>query len=198
MSQGTALGPDASGDSARENALLAMRIFMASWALSFVALIGAYLYLRAQAPVWPPDGAPRPPLGLPGVSTATAVLASVVLQRGLTALRAGRRRLFAQSLGLAAAFGVVFLLMQAGVGAQALALGLRPDLNAYAGLFWVTAAFHALHVLVGVVALAVLWSRARRGAYSANDVLLPSLWTTYWHGVDAVWLCIFFAMFVPG
>jgi heme/copper-type cytochrome/quinol oxidase subunit 3 len=181
-----------------ENARLAMKIFMASWTLSFFALIGAYLYLRANASVWPPDGAPRPPLGLTAVATAVALSASVVLQRGVNARRAGRPRELRTTLGFAAALGALFLALQTGTGVLAWRQGLVPGLNAYAGLFWLTAAFHAVHVAVGVVALLVLVARSGPTAEFGPDALLPELWVVYWHGVDFVWLCIFAAMFLPG
>lgn len=178
------------------NALLAMKIFLASWMLSFAALIGAYLYFRLGADVWPPDGAPRPPLGPTAASTAVAVISSVTLQRGLDALARGDRGSFSRGLVLTMALGVSFLALQLATGAAAMVRGLTPSLNAYAGLFWVTAVFHAVHVVVGLVALSYLWSRAHR-TFSPRD-LLPRLWGYYWHSVDLVWLCIFFTMFVPG
>jgi heme/copper-type cytochrome/quinol oxidase subunit 3 len=183
---------------ARANALLAMKIFMASWTLGFFALIGAYFYLRFNAAVWPPAGSPRPPLALTALSTAVAVGSSVVLQRGVAALDAGRRAVFVRALGLATVLGALFLGVQVAAGAQAAATGLIPGLNAYAGMFWVTAAFHALHVVVGVIALAVLFTRARNGAYAGDDTTVPRLWVYFWHGVDFVWLCVFFTMFLPG
>lgn len=182
----------------RANALLAMKIFMASWTLSFFALIGAYFYLRFNADVWPPPGSPPPPIALTALSTVVAVGSSVVLQRGVTALDAGRHASFVRALAATTALGALFLVLQLAAGAQAAGRGLVPNLNAYAGMFWVTAVFHALHVVVGVVALAVLFSRARAGAYTDGDAIAPRLWVYFWHGVDFVWLCVFFAMFLPG
>lgn len=198
MSRNGAANPEDQGISTRENALFAMKIFMASWVLSFFALIGAYLYLRMGAPVWPPDGAPRPPLGLTAASTGIAIASSLVLQSGINRWLSGRPAALGPALAGTAALGFAFLFLQLGVGAQALGRGLLPNLNAYASLFWVTAVFHALHVAVGVVALGVLAIRARRGELVPQAGSSPHLWAHYWHGVDFVWVCIFLVMFVPG
>lgn len=199
MSRTDAMTPENPANSAqsRENAALAMKIFMASWTLGFFALIGAYFYLRFNASVWPPPGSPPPPRGLTALSTVVAVTASVVLQRGVGALDAGRFAEWARALRRGTALGVLFLLLQVAAGAAAVSRGLVPQLNAYAGMFWITAAFHALHVVIGVAALAVLASRARRlGA--DKDAIAPRLWVDYWHGVDFAWVCVFLAMFLPG
>ncbi len=181
-----------------ETAELAMKIFMASWTLSFFALIAAYFYLRLTAGSWPPGGAPRPPLMLTAMSTAAAASSSVVLQMGVNALKAGRRDQLSPALAMAIGLGGLFIAFQLAAGMQAVGRGLVPSLNAYAALFWITAIFHALHVGVGLIALLVLYARARKGAYTPEHHLGLSLWTYYWHGVDLAWLCIFFLMFVPG
>lgn len=187
-----------SGGAPEGTAEFAMKIFMASWTLSFAALIGAYVYMRTIAEVWPPDGAPRPPLGLTSISTLAAAVSSVVLQLGVHRMNRGDDSQLAPALGFTAGLGFMFLLLQTLVGVQALRMGLAPGLNAYAALFWITAVFHGLHVLVGVVALAILARGALRTRPGPDRRLTIKLWSYYWHGVDAAWLCIFAIMFVPG
>jgi heme/copper-type cytochrome/quinol oxidase subunit 3 len=174
----------------------AMKIFMASWTLSFVALISAYVYMRALADLWPPDGAPRPPLKLTTISTVAAVVSSGVLQIGVHRANRGDRSLLAASVGGTAGLGTLFLVLQSLAGVDATARGLVPTLNAYGALFWITAVFHALHVVVGVVALVALWARIR--SERAPSSLTLRLWSYYWHGVDLAWLAIYFVMFLPG
>lgn len=176
----------------------AMKIFMASWTLSFVALIGAYVYMRASSSVWPPDGLSSPPLGLTAVSTVAAFLSSVVLQLGVHRMNRGDSSKLRPALGFAAALGILFLLMQALVGVQSAKIGLLPTSGAYGALFWITACFHAVHVLVGVIALFALFAKTVSGSISKDRTLTVRLWSYYWHGVDAAWLAIFFVMFLPG
>jgi heme/copper-type cytochrome/quinol oxidase subunit 3 len=66
----------------------------------------------------------------------------------------------------------------------------------YPSVFWALTTFHALHVLVGLVALAFLAWRTARGTYNAARHLPVRLWAMYWHFVGVVWLLIFASVFV--
>jgi heme/copper-type cytochrome/quinol oxidase subunit 3 len=74
--------------------------------------------------------------------------------------------------------------------------GLLPSAGAYPSVFWGLTCFHALHVLVGLVALGVLGWRVGQGYYNPARHLPVRLWTMYWHFVGAVWLLIFASVFV--
>jgi len=174
----------------------AMKLFMGSWTFSFVALIAAYLVLRFNADIWPPEGLPRPPFLLTGISTFAAIGASVMLQIGVARRKGPRPEQVVSALAFAALLGTIFLALQGAAAMQAIDMGLIPTRNAYTAIFWLTAVFHAVHVLVGVGALVYLWARARE---SMNDrrMLGIELWTYYWHSIDVAWLAIFLVMFVP-
>jgi cytochrome c oxidase subunit 3 len=47
---------------------------------------------------------------------------------------------------------------------------------------------HALHVVAGLVVLAWMARRARRGAYTARRHTHLELGALYWHLVDVVWI----------
>jgi len=184
---------EASADTKR----LGMKIFMASWTFSFVALLVAYAVLRFNAKSWPPDALPNPPFILTSFATLAAVGSSVVLQLGVSEFKRGRSEQLVSALGFGAVLGVVFLVLQGMAGAQAWRMGLEPGVNAYTGIFWVTAVFHALHVLVGVGALSRLWIAARSRGLNEGSGLTVELWTYFWHSIDLAWLAIFAVMFVP-
>lgn len=187
-------GPvEASADTKR----LGMKIFMASWTFSFVALLVAYAVLRFNAQSWPPDALPNPPFILTSFATLAAVSSSVVLQLGINELKRGRGEQLVSALGFGVLLGLLFLLLQSMAGVQAWKMGLEPGVNAYTGIFWVTAVFHALHVLVGVGALGRLWLWARAQEMNEDNALVVELWTYFWHSIDLAWLAIFAVMFVP-
>ena len=58
----------------------------------------------------------------------------------------------------------------------------------FSASFFVITGFHGLHVLSGVVALAVVAVRAMRNKYSAEGIEVAGL---YWHFVDVVWVFVF-------
>jgi cytochrome c oxidase subunit 3 len=154
-------------------ALMGMAIFVASWAMLFAALFFAYGLSRLRAHVWPPADLPPLPLALPALATLVLAASSAALH--------GRRVIAAAGLGL------VFLGLQSVVWWQMLHAGLRPQSGAYASYFFALTVFHALHVLVGLVALGWLALRPRP---------LPlRLWTIYWHMVGVIWTVMFLLVY---
>jgi cytochrome c oxidase subunit 3 len=50
---------------------------------------------------------------------------------------------------------------------------------------------HALHMVVGIGVLAVLWVLAGRGRFSAHYYTPVEVAGLYWHFVDIVWIYLF-------
>ena len=59
--------------------------------------------------------------------------------------------------------------------------------------FWMLTVLHALHVLGGLVPLAIATARAGRGRY-LNDPEPVELVASYWHFLGITWLAIFAAL----
>jgi heme/copper-type cytochrome/quinol oxidase subunit 3 len=155
-------------------ALMGMAIFVASWAMLFAALFFAYGLSRMRAVSWPPADLPPLPLALPALATLALAGSSAALHRG--------------RVRIGAALGLLFLLLQAVVWRQMVLGGLRPQAGAYASFFFALTVFHALHVLVGLVALGWLALRPRP--------LSLRLWTIYWHMVGVIWGVMFLLVYV--
>ena len=172
-------------------ASLGMSIFLGSWAMMFGALFLAYGAVRLRSTMWPPTDVPTLPLGMPGIATALLLLSSVVLQQAVRTFRAGNARHASAAIGVGALLGAVFLVLQSIVWRQLWIAGLRPDGGPYASVFYGLTVFHALHVLVGLAALVILWVKSLSGAYSPARFLSVRLWTSYWHFVGVVWMLMF-------
>jgi heme/copper-type cytochrome/quinol oxidase subunit 3 len=172
-------------------ARVGMAVFLGSWAMLFIALFFAYAFVRARAPAWPPAGAPPLPWLLPGVNTLVVAASSFAVARAVQARDVGRTHLAARALGLAAALATIFLALQAVVWAGLWRAGLVPSGGPYPSVFYAFTAFHALHVAVGVVALAWLSLRARRASRTA-----VRMWGWYWHFVGAVWFALYVTVYL--
>jgi heme/copper-type cytochrome/quinol oxidase subunit 3 len=148
---------------------LGMAMFLLSEAVFFFLLILAFVYFRAA-------GAGNLNLEAGALDTA-GLLASVFSMRRATA---GDRRWLAITMGL----GAVFLV---GQGIQYLQL-IRDGVTISQGLFGTTfftlAGAHGLHVLIGLVALAMVPSTAMRTM------------ALYWYFFAGVWLVIFLVAYV--
>ena len=173
-------------------AYVGMVVFLGGWAMLFAALFFAYATVRTRAPVWPPDGDVHLPLGLPALSTLVLAASSVALALGERALRRDRAQAVAPSLLVTILLGTLFLLVQLTVWRRVWLNGLQPSTDIYGSVFYALTTFHALHVLVGLVGLALLLPRAL-------DHRLPStslkLWAMYWHFVGLVWLVMFASVY---
>ena len=51
--------------------------------------------------------------------------------------------------------------------------------------------FHFMHVLMGMVILAVIIMKARRGSYSAQDYVGVETGASFWHMGDFLWIILF-------
>jgi cytochrome c oxidase subunit III len=170
-----------------------MIVFLAGWTMLFAGLFFAYGLVRTHAGAWPPADQPRLPRLLPGLATLLLVASSLAADRGLAVSRqvAGPRA--ARRLALAAALGTSFLALQLVVWIGLWRAGLTPAGGPYPSVFYGLTAIHALHVLVGLVALGWLAVRAwRRGA----PRLQLRLWGAYWHFVGVAWLAMFVSVYL--
>ncbi|HZL17237.1 MAG TPA: cytochrome c oxidase subunit 3 [Polyangia bacterium] len=157
------------------DATVGLVIFLGATAMLFAALLLAYAILRAEAPSWPPAGTPPFPRGAATVNTAVLLAASLALRH---ARSTGRR---APAFG-ALALGTLFLGLQALLWRHLVATHLGPSAGPLGDVFFALSAFHGLHVLGGLVALAVTRARPLR------------LLSLYWDFVLAVWLIIYLAV----
>jgi nitric oxide reductase NorE protein len=53
-----------------------------------------------------------------------------------------------------------------------------------------------MHVLLGMVILAAVALKARKGGYSARDHVGVETGAAYWHMVDLVWIVLFPLIYV--
>jgi nitric oxide reductase NorE protein len=56
--------------------------------------------------------------------------------------------------------------------------------------------FHFMHVILGMVVLAILWVKTRQGAYGSHDAHGLESGAAYWHMVDLLWIVLFPLVYV--
>ena len=168
-------------------------VWLASEVTFFGAFFGAYYTLRSQTPgPWPPAGVHLETLAA-GVATLLLVASSGTIQLAVRALADGRRRDFRRRLFLTVVLAGVFLANQAREWSAA---DFGPSSHPYGSAFFVMTGFHGLHVLGGIVAMAVLLGRSADLTFGANAVDAAEVVSYYWHFVDVVWLGMFAALFL--
>jgi heme/copper-type cytochrome/quinol oxidase subunit 3 len=90
------------------------------------------------------------------------------------------------------ALGVAFLLVQTLNWWKMVAVdAVLATESLYAFTFYVLTGLHALHVVGGLIPLAITTWRSHRGAYSWADFQGVRQVGMYWHFLDAVWVVLF-------
>jgi len=179
----------------RDNFLLGVKLGILSEVMLFGALFAAYFVVRADATGWPPPdaGLERPELLLPGINTILLVTSSVTMQLAVWAAPKGDRGRLLRWMGLTLLLGGTFLVIQ---GYEFATNGFELRDGTFGSTFYTLTGFHGAHVLVGLVAIAIVANRARRGFVTAERHTAVEAASYYWHFVDVVWLFLFSTLYV--
>jgi heme/copper-type cytochrome/quinol oxidase subunit 3 len=153
----------------------------------FAYLLFSYFYLATQSQnTWLPTATPSLHLALP--NTFILIASSLILWWGGRAMRRRQRLRLLLAIGLALVLGVVFMAIQ--VQEWHTKTFSITD-NAYGSLYFTITGFHMLHVLVGVLMLAVIFIWTALGHFDAERHAPIAIGAIYWHFVDVVWLPVF-------
>ena len=177
---------------------LAMWLFIASDAVTFAAALVAYGFLRIGSPDWPrPFEWPSIVNGL--VMTFVLLSSSLTMLVAVRAAKADQKSKAIQWLGFTMLLGIVFAalhlrewfhMFDGGWGLYKNPTGGPVDFGA---AFFCVTGLHLLHVISGVVAIAVIALGYNRGRLDSNHVETTSL---YWHFIDIVWMFVFPLMYL--
>lgn len=172
-----------------------MYLFLATLSILFAASILLYVILRLQAADWPPADLPPLPTALI-YSTLVLAISSATMQFAVVSARRNRSSALAVSLLFTLLLGLVFLAIQSLAWMQlvdaherlAVDLGVHPRFMLTA--FYVLTALHAIHVVGGLIPLAVTTRCAFIGRYTPSSHAGVLYTAMYWHFLGIVWLAL--------
>jgi len=130
------------------------------------------------------------------VVTSVLLLSSFFMNRAEIAMAHGDQKTFLRGTLITLALGILFLVGVVGVEWQIVPYG--PSHDATWSLFYTMTGFHALHVLSGVVFLAIIYRNGRKGLYSPDRHWPVEAAAVYWHFVDVVWIFFYPALYLIG
>jgi cytochrome c oxidase subunit 3 len=184
-----------------------MWIFLLSDTFIFTCFLTGYMNVRISSAVpWPNPSEVFAltffgysiPLILIGIMTFVLITSSGTMA---LAVNYGYRRDRAKAAALmliTAAFGAVFVGMQAFEWTKLIVEGVRPWQNPFGAeqfgaAFFMITGFHGLHVSAGVVYLSIVAFRIINGFYEkrGGNYEIVEIAGLYWHFVDLVWVFIF-------
>jgi cytochrome c oxidase subunit III len=173
---------------------LAIWLFIASDSITFAALLFGYSYLRLGSLDWSYPFEFSPTVLNAFIMTVILLASSVTMLAAVLGAKAGNSRRCLRWMGFTMLLGTIFAILHLrewfhmigeGWAMFRNPLGGSPDFPA--GFFGITG-LHLLHVISGVIALAVVARGYKSGRLDKYHVETTGL---YWHFVDLVWMFVF-------
>jgi cytochrome c oxidase subunit 3/cytochrome o ubiquinol oxidase subunit 3 len=171
--------------------------FLISEVAFFGTLIATYVSFMGR-----PQHGPTPAvlsLRLVIGTTICLLSSSVTVHLAERALRDGKASAFMAWWSATIVLGILFL---AGTAYEwhdlIYGYGLTISTNVFGSTYYTLVGFHALHVTVGVIILALVLGLVVRGQVTSGHPVAAEVTSWYWHFVDAVWVVVFTVVYVVG
>lgn len=130
------------------------------------------------------------------INTLALLTSSYFVIRGVVAAREGNNPLCVRWIWAAVGMGGLFLVVKGAEYAHHIGAGISLSTNKFYMFYLSLTFFHFMHVILGMVILAAVAMKARRGGYSREDHVGVETGASYWHMVDLVWLILFPLVYV--
>lgn len=191
----------------REAATFGMWVFLASEVLFFGSLILGFTIYRQLHPAAMLAAARETNIVFGSVNTGVLLTSSLTMAVADRAAERGLRRFTQWCLVVTALLGLAFLVIKGFEYAEDIAEHLvpgpgfklpEPAAQLFFGFYWTMTAVHALHLTIGIVAVALFAWRLRTGALPLpGGAALPVL-GLYWHLVDVIWVFLYPVLYLGG
>jgi heme/copper-type cytochrome/quinol oxidase subunit 3 len=176
-----------------------MWLFLAALTMLFASSLLGYIFIRTNSAQSPPLRSLHFPPAL-WLSTAVILLGSYTIHKALAAVRRERQKQLRAYLLITCVIAAVFVIVQTPSLASLLVQHQRfreRSLQLY-GLVFFLILIHALHVLGGIISLAITTIQAHRHRYDHEHYAGVKHAAMYWHFLDGVWIVLFLGMFLLG
>ncbi|WP_205698778.1 cytochrome c oxidase subunit 3 family protein [Conexibacter sp. SYSU D00693] len=159
--------------------------------LVFAVLFGVFLVARSEDPAVFAASREELTQGFGAVNVVVLLTSSLLVALAVRSMRRGARAPAARMFVGAAACAAVFLTIKGIEYADKVAGGHDPGTNDFFMYFFILTGIHAAHVVLGMVALVVLWRIALRATAKPGDQRAVEVGATFWHMVDLLWVVLF-------
>jgi cytochrome c oxidase subunit 3 len=197
-----------------EAATLGMWLFIATEVMMFGGALGLWAVYRSQYLQGFAHAANLLDLAAGAFNTVVLLTSSLTMALAVREAALGRRRLLLLFLALTMLLGLVFLGVKVFEYGHKLETGLGPgpffaptpeagvlfprETALFVSFYFALTGLHALHMVVGVVLLAVIAFLALRGRYTPDHHQPVEIAGLYWHFVDIVWIFLFPLLYLGG
>lgn len=130
------------------------------------------------------------------INTVALLTSSYFVVQGVMRIREGDNRACAAWIWAAVGMGMLFIVVKMAEFSHHFSQGVSLSTNSFYMFYLSLTFFHFMHVLMGMIILAVVAWKARQGLYSRDEHTGVETGASYWHMVDLVWLILFPLVYV--
>ena len=180
---------------------IGMWLFLFTELLFFGCMFLLYSVFRSQYPAEFHSAAQEENLLLGSVNTTILLTSSFTIAVAIAAIRKGNKILSLYMQTTTIMFGICFLIIKYFEWSAKISKGIYPDSPAllnrgkgdilFFSLYYVMTGIHGIHVLIGVIAIAIMFVYTRRGVIDRDNFAKLENTGLYWHFVDIVWIYLF-------
>ncbi|WP_405030721.1 cytochrome o ubiquinol oxidase subunit III [Pleomorphomonas sp. JP5] len=191
--------PPAAVDDAEltEKTVFGFWLYLMSDVVLFAALFAVYAVV-GRSYAGGPTGRELFDLWFVLAETAVLLLSSVAFGFVTIAAHEDRRQATLRWLGATFALGALFIAMEAYEFHHLVAEGAGPSRSAFLSSYFALVGTHGLHVLTGLVWMAVTAFHLARDGLTATVHRRLGLLGLFWHFLDVIWIVVFTHVYLTG
>ncbi|WP_419175159.1 cytochrome c oxidase subunit 3 family protein [Desulfosediminicola sp.] len=178
-----------------------MWIFLYSEIILFGGLFVLYAVYFYRYPEFFVEGGKELNRLFGSANTIVLLISSFTVASSITALQLGRKKLTIGLLSFSLFCGFIFLVnkyfewgakFHHGIypNSEKLVEG-EPGINIFFGLYYVITGLHGLHVIIGMVLLAISLVMVAKDIITPQRIAMLDNSGLYWHLVDLIWIFVF-------
>jgi len=175
---------------------LAIWFFILAELLVFAVFFLAYAFARARHVALFNESQLSLDLNSGALNTVLLITGSWFVVRAVQATKRDATNIATCWLGAGMACGLGFLVVKWFEYSAKFSAGINLSTNTFYMFYISLTFFHMMHVILGMVILAVLLVKTKRGAYGSREYHTLESGAAYWHMVDLVWIVLFPLIYV--
>jgi nitric oxide reductase NorE protein len=189
LAPGNASGKRLPGD-------LAIWFFILAEMLAFAVFFSAYAFARASHVEEFNLYQQTLDRNLGALNTLLLITGSWFVVLAVQAAHRDNRPAISRNILLGFLCGAGFLVVKVFEYAAKFGAGISMSTNTFYMFYISLTFFHFMHVILGMVILAILWVQAKKGVYGSHDAHGLESGAAYWHMVDLLWIVLFPLVYV--
>ena len=175
---------------------LAIWFFILAEMLAFAVFFSAYAFARARHVEEFNLYQQTLDRNLGALNTVLLITGSWFVVLAVQAAHHDNRPAISRNILLGWLCGAGFLVVKVIEYAAKFGAGISMSTNTFYMFYISLTFFHFMHVILGMVILAILWVQARQGVYGRHDAHGLESGAAYWHMVDLLWIVLFPLVYV--